>query len=185
MSNLPTGWIEAIDPSSGQKYYANPETGESSWRFPSAVPATKAQPAGISMGGRFVPAKPPSGDHGFVPDNTKDPKQSNVTTATETINAVKSLASNGLLIAAARTLSDAQERDNDNASDLELYSLSAGQIADLARIQQQGKEDGTFEPYVPIYPYALPETEKGAPMEEGRLDIRVHSLYDKLKKLSQ
>ncbi len=35
-SLLPKGWIAVTDPSSGQVYFANPGTGESSWEMPTA-----------------------------------------------------------------------------------------------------------------------------------------------------
>lgn len=86
---------------------------------------------------------------------------------------------------------DAQARDNERFPDLELQALTAGQIADLCSIQQDQRnganqqEEIDIEPYVPINPYSLNESAKGKPMEFGRLDIRVASLYDKLKKIKQ
>lgn len=78
--------------------------------------------------------------------------------------------------------------DDDNY--LELKMISPGQIADLCILSQEEQaaknEDGGFEPYeAGINPYSLPIMAKRAPMEPGRLDIRVHSLYEKLKKIQQ
>ena len=37
-SSLPAGWVATTDPTSGQTYYANPTTGQSSWTVPVAPP---------------------------------------------------------------------------------------------------------------------------------------------------
>jgi len=39
-SEMPTGWVEAVDSNNGQTYYYNEETGESSWERPSVAPPT-------------------------------------------------------------------------------------------------------------------------------------------------
>jgi len=43
--SLPPGWVAIQDPSSGQTYYANQTTGESSWDPPAVAPAPAPQPA--------------------------------------------------------------------------------------------------------------------------------------------
>ena len=204
MSDLPPGWIVAIDPSSGQSYYANPVTGESSWKFPgpnSSIDTEGAPPPPNTMGGRFVPPNRPgdgppntSADQSFVPATglPEQPSEANNersgTDQGSKVDSIVTLASNGLLVAATRILADAQSQDQENAKTLELYSLTAGQIADLHKMQQEelhGKQDGTIVPYVPINAYKLPEGAKASPLESARLDTRVHALYDKLKKIPQ
>ena len=31
---LPPGWVATTDPSTGKQYFANPQTGATSWTFP-------------------------------------------------------------------------------------------------------------------------------------------------------
>jgi protein transport protein SEC31 len=56
--DLPSGWIQLLDPASGRNYYANETTGETSWERPivapvpvalqSQVPAQRTQPKTVS-----------------------------------------------------------------------------------------------------------------------------------------
>eukprot|EP00934_Nitzschia_sp_Nitz4_P008522 Nitzschia sp. Nitz4//scaffold34_size148208//91553//101858//NITZ4_002988-RA/size148208-snap-gene-0.209-mRNA-1//1//CDS//3329548819//8512//frame0 len=44
-NTLAPGWVEVVDPSTGQTYYYNESTQETSWEFPSDVPVGKDIPA--------------------------------------------------------------------------------------------------------------------------------------------
>ena len=45
-ASLPNGWTEHTDPNSGQTFYHNASTGETSWSKPAAL----ASPEGLSLG---------------------------------------------------------------------------------------------------------------------------------------
>ena len=76
----------------------------------------------------------------------------------------------------------------------ELTTLTVGQMADLCALRQEAQaaaqgddhiKEG-LEAYTPLNPIAVVPggTMLGRPMmEAGRLDIRIHSLHDKLTKL--
>ena len=80
----------------------------------------------------------------------------------------------------------------------ELIALTVGQMADLCAIRQEAAMAATpegdsttttttsAEPYTPLNPIvAIPggTMMKRPTMEAGRLDIRIHSLHDKLRKI--
>jgi hypothetical protein len=121
----------------------------------------------------------------FVPPNREPEKYKPENTA-NIVASVSEKGSKGFLVGAAQALMDAKAGNPENQIDLELYSLTPGQIADLHCMQQEqrnGNEDSVFEPYVPINAFSLREIPKAATTEAGRLDIRIHSLYEKLKKI--
>jgi hypothetical protein len=59
----------------------------------------------------------------------------------------------------------------------ELAMLTAGQIADLAAMQNRRSN----LPYEPIAPFDLQESDAPPPAEVGRLRTRLHALQEKLK----
>jgi WW domain len=101
-----------------------------------------------------------------------------------------------------------QQQDNmllsnnlDRIKNTELSTFTAGQIADLCAmhiqncVQQKEGDDGNDEIgnktsndnhpyYMPIDPYQLEVNSKRDFMEPGRIETRLHSLYEKLKKIS-
>lgn len=225
--SLPPGWVAAQDPASGQTYFCNPQTGESSWEVPRVLapvpvppppppPPPTLPPPAQSHRPQFVPQQqqqqPQQGGFQAVPQpqsqyQQQQPTQETFSKTTTEPAHVAALASNGLLVPAARALVEANKEnaEDDESSEkerekhFELYALSAGQIADLCHIQQQeiaaaashdtdangNANMALFEPYTALDPNRLPTTAKREPMESGRLDIRVHSLYEKLRKFQQ
>jgi hypothetical protein len=78
--------------------------------------------------------------------------------------------------------------DESSPSDLELNSVTPGQIADLCHIQQRimkGSGGGKNVSYAPLNPYTqpMPSASRGSNLgEDGRLDVRVFALKEKLEK---
>jgi WW domain len=190
---LPPGWTLAVDPSSGRTYYANATTGESSWVPPSWPPPAPHTP-------RFVPPPqspiaPPLQQQWNTEGHQNQPFEvsrhvSTTTPGTQVSIAasVAALASSGLLVPAARAVVDYNSNSSEEERKLlELHGLSAGQLADLCAIQREelAEKGADFKPYTPIAPYALSNTAKRPPMEPGRLEIRIHSLYTQLRKLHE
>ncbi|CAB9520060.1 domain protein [Seminavis robusta] len=108
------------------------------------------------------------------------------TTKTSTVSSVSALASSGLLVPAARAIVDS-DQDVNTRKDIELYGITAGQLADLCAIQKEEMSERQieFKPYTPITPYAISNTARRPPMEPGRLEIRLHSLYNQLRKIHE
>jgi len=86
-----------------------------------------------------------------------------------------------LPVQAARYMLERQQ-PNDPSSDIELSSLSAGQIADLCYIQRRDAPSSTTA-YMPIAPYELSETTERHATEAARIDTRLHTLYDQLRRI--
>jgi WW domain len=190
---LPLGWTTAIDPSSGRLYYANATTGESSW-VPPSLPLPPPSPP------RFVPPpqsniapllqSPQGQEHHWIREDQQldvaRPVSTSSATKVSTADSVAALASSGLLVQAARAVVDCNGSEEERKM-MELHGLSAGQIADLCAIQREemAEKGVEFKPYTPITPSALSNTAKRPPMEPGRLEIRIHSLYNQLRKLHE
>lgn len=66
------------------------------------------------------------------------------------------------------------------ASDLELNSLTVGQIADLCKIQHATDACGENVAYAPLNPFCMSRDNPSQNMEEGRLDVRISALKRKL-----
>ena len=164
---LPPGWTSAIDPASGRTYYANPHTGASSWEPPVVVPP----PPPVL---RVVPPPPPPPRPSIPPVQQQQQQQQPRPQAPTTH-----------IPPTGTTTSYTHES--------ELTALTVGQVADLcatrheAALAVQGEQEDAaaattlLEPYVPLNPAMIV---LGRPlMESGRLDIRVHTLHDKLRKI--
>jgi hypothetical protein len=65
-------------------------------------------------------------------------------------------------------------------SDLELHSITPGQIADLCRLQQLVKSSGENQAYKPLNPYTVTTSSTPKEAEQARLDVRLRSLREKL-----
>jgi hypothetical protein len=161
-SSLPPPWIAAIDPSSGQTYYVNTETRETSWSPPPPPPSHEVPP--------FV-----------LPQQTLQP-----TTYPPSSHEVQPL-----LVAQARSLVDQLEKKDFSSSSperLEIETLSPGQIADLYYLQREARSEDPSSnnhgapPYEPIEPYKLLLTAERPPAEPTRLDTRLRALYKELER---
>lgn len=177
---LPIGWVEATDPKSGRKYYANPTTRETRWDPPplvssSAAPSTTAAPSALS--------KAHSGSGGSSGATSRGLGQSgNKLYTAPTVNTA--LAHPSTLVPVARAMLDKAGAfpDETVASDVELNSITAGQIADLCRIQHKTVECGERVAYTPLNPFRMSAHSHLGGTEEGRLDVRLSALRRELQK---
>lgn len=171
---LPLGWVEADDPKSGRKYYANPNTGETRWDPPPRVSASAA-PSGLS--------KTHSGSGGSSRGTGRSLGQAgNRLYTAPTVN--EAIGSPAKLVPVARAMLEKAGAfpDETMASDVELNSVTAGQIADLCRIQHETVECGNKMAYTPLNPFRMSVKSHGGGMEEGRLDVRLSELKRRLQK---
>jgi hypothetical protein len=161
-SALPPDWKEITDPASGNLYYANLVTGETSWNPP--------------------PSPPIEQDH-----QEQLPSTTTATTTIATTSSVPATSVGGLLllVPTVRTMIEAEQyHQRSVVPSIELSGLSAGQIADLCILQQQRYQtdyDQELDPYTPIQPFKMDERERRPPMESARLEVRMHALYEQLR----
>jgi len=176
---LPPGWITANDPISGNVYYANPGTGETSWQPPAAAAIIPPPPPPPPL---RLP--PPSQHH--IPQNGSSsifPKHE------------ASIIASGLLVPAARFVlnehnslenQNSMQGGNSNETTVEL-KMKAGMIADLANVQSKYRRDQSDDEvntcYEPLKLFDLPLGAFIDPIAEGRLDVRLVSLMDSLANL--
>ncbi|CAJ1950316.1 unnamed protein product [Cylindrotheca closterium] len=179
-SALPPGWVEARDSNTGRIYYANPTTEESSWEVPIV---TSHQPhqqhyqqhhqqhhqqhrqqhqqqhhqqRGIHnnvedayyLHSQEHPSRAPLA--AIVKDESstsRDNKSSLLTMARElTVQQAAAAAANS-------SNHSARHYSPQNQSDLELYSITCGQLVDLIHMQAEVID----EAYMPINPYNIPD----------------------------
>ena len=173
---LPPGWTGATDPQTGHVYFANPHTGAASWERPVKHPPPPPPPP------PSLPPPPPPTLH--VQPSVFDVKAQNYQSQQMNNNIPQP-------IRCQQQPQQQQQQNNNNNMDLEseLRSLSVGQIADLCAARQEAhlannSHDETIplEPYLPVNTGALVLMRR-PPIEAGRLDIRVHTLHDKLRKI--
>jgi|AntRauTorckE5430_2_1112549.scaffolds.fasta_scaffold11452_3 hypothetical protein len=169
---LPPGWVTANDPISGHPYYANPNTGETSW-----------QPPAVS-----IPPPPPppplSSRASITLSQYVIPKSSS------------SFRTTGLLIPAARHIINtnldavenqhsSMEEEKSNAMPIEL-KMKAGMIVDLTNVQSKYRNEQTEvdvnTSYESLNPFELPLWTCMDQNSEGtsRLDVRLVSLMENL-----
>lgn len=91
----------------------------------------------------------------------------------------------GKLIPMARHMLDKKAAFPDESiqADIELKSVSPGQIADLCHIQHSTNSCGPNIPYTPLNPYRMSTMSEKEPIEASRLDARMVSLMGELEKL--
>lgn len=176
-NHLPTGWIKASDPQSGRMYYANTSTGETRWDLP-----------------------PPSAAVAIV-----DPLQETMIftntyehTRRGAVQDAQALVAALLLYnkdSKARTsVGDVDDQKSNMSIQVELQSLSAGQLADLVHLGNAHNETNSdallvapltspSSSYTPINPHRFTPTQERAPAEPGRLVTRLQSLREKLNNI--
>ena len=186
---LPPGWEEAIDPSSGRKYYANRSTQETRWDPPppiSPVVASTSPPAQASLS-KSKSSRSPSieqskgsstGDGSGT--SKSNPKPNKFYSAPETNVAT---SDPGQLVSMTRRMLEksAAFPDQTEAVDLELHSVTPGQIADLCKLQRESVSMRGSETYTPLNPYRLSTTKEVRQANDNRMDMRVKALHEKLK----
>lgn len=200
---LPPGWVAATDPLSGNIYYANPTTGETSWQPP---PPLAPPPVVFESTSNSIPHNPePSltSNHPSLPNNHNNE-----------FSIQTKLSRRLLLVPAARAIVSKYNNTNDATSEtsgptpspsipIELR-MKAGMISDLVQVQRQyrieqaetntSKEttttttttmehDVSIQPYEPLKPFELPMGKCIDPVAEARVDVRFMMLMDELSKI--
>jgi WW domain len=209
---LPPGWVEATDPSSGNIYYANPTTKETRWDRPqAAVPSIQCSNTNVPIHGNDQVRVPGIRTNQTTGRSTGD---GNVLyTAGGSASSNEAILQPHKIVKVAREMLEKVQAfpEQTVASDLELHSLTPGQIADLCnlqrRIHQQLHQEELYHkqqqhrpdqhainepeeeeyvplpPYTPINPFTMPQS--GSMLmnrtEPARLDVRMNSLRRELK----
>lgn len=179
-SFLPPGWVEATDPKSGRKYYANPTTRETRWDPPPRVSASAVRPQKQVS----APQQSHSGSRGSSSGAATNVGQNgNPLYMAPTVNEATKDPSK--LVPTARAMLDkaAAFPTETITSDIELNTLTPGQIADLCRIQHESVECGDNVAYTPLNPFRMPRNSRIDTREGGRLDVRLFVLKQKLAQL--
>lgn len=181
-SFLPPGWVEATDPKSGRRYYANPTTRETRWDPPPRVSASAVRPPKkLSSTQRSR-----SGSRGSSSGAATNVGQNgNPLYTAPSVNEATRDPSKLVPIARAMLDKAAAFPVETTASDIELNTLTPGQIADLCRIQHESVECGDNVAYTPLNPFRMPRNSRIDTREGGRLDVRLFVLKQKLAQLRQ
>jgi hypothetical protein len=158
---LPPGWLQVKDEATGRIYYCNPRTRESRWDPPSVAmrpPVPAFQQEHLPMGGGSGSA------HTSSQGSTDSPH-------------LQTAQHERLLVPKVRAMMDkiASFPEQSEATNLELTSVSVGEISDLCYLQHID-DDGKGEPYKPINPYTMSVKAKRPDIEEGRIDTRLVEL---------
>jgi len=204
-------WEQAIDPVSGQCYYANRSTGETSWTPPPHFfPPPPPIPPPPHIGQTISPAITQAAQVqplNFQHNNTSLHSTSNGNN-TATYNLDSSTATTpSLLVPSIRAIIDKEHNtQKERKRKIELEGVSAGTIADLCNISMEWRsrnvhiDGGDFSStdqndatstsdeaanhyYKPLQPFSLPLQSRPPHIEEGRIGIRIHSLYSKLGRI--
>ena len=196
-SPLPPGWVEATDPKSGRRYFANPSTRETRWELLPRVSTSVVWNSGSrerseqqrsnsgSRGRSGKRERSGSGSRGVSSRTTRSTSLgqagNKLYTAPDVNEAIKTPSK---LVRVARSMLDksAAFPAESVASDVELNSLTVGQIADLCRIQHETDTCGDNLAYTPLNPYRMSGHGPFRSKEEGRLDVRLFALNEKLAK---
>ena len=185
--NFPPGWEAAIDPQSGRKYFANRSTQETRWDPPTSLngPFSSSVSAAnlVSTRSSSTHKSGGSGSH----QSSHGRSDSSSTRANKMHSAPKrnvAFDDPRQLIPMTRSMLDqaAAFTSESISTDLELHSITPGQIADLYHIQYLGEACGENIAYTPLNPYQMSLTGVREEMEESRLDARIAALMAKLKK---
>lgn len=198
---LPPGWVRATDPISGETYYANTLTGQTSWDPP------PPQVVGYSSNPIPIPPPPPHPPRN-TSSNTNDSALSRVINEGMMIPSLPNTTS--LIISTRTTIQKSIAAKASNATtqcdydgvteeEMEFEQMSAGRIADLAHVQVEyysgtsdadgsqagGVVDMSKNPrrYEPLRPFEMPLTLKAPHIEPGRVEIRLMSLMESLRKI--
>ena len=236
-NQLPLGWVETIDPTTGRTYYANATTGESSWDKPQQLPLPPPPPQyHVQLN---VPYQQPKQDMNYPYSNSYNNSNdqtygnehpTNDSYATASGNQyhyphyiqqqqTQQVWSTGLAQQQQQQQSRVQSNlvnndyyDNTSNSNKpntsscdtniseevdpmenELFSLSAGQIADLCYLQQQQQQQQQWHhennlPALQPPPYDVPlsivQQQQRPRQEIGRLQTRYYALREQLKQFS-
>lgn len=166
---LPPGWIEARDPNSGQIYYANPTTKESSWEIPTitttATPTANVRPSESTSNNNHISH---NNNNNYYSRMIQSARELTVQQAAHNNNNNNNPHQNNT----SHYNQYPSSLSSSYKSDLELQSISPGQLADLVQImkhhhhqrtiQQQNyapnnKASGDGTSYTAINPYSLPD----------------------------
>jgi hypothetical protein len=171
----PPGWEEATDPKSGRKYYANRTTHETRRDLPPAFPASSVPvPAPASVAH-------PSSTSAHTSDSGTGTDPGLLFTAPNKNAAWNDPAK---LIPMTRVMlnKSAAFPTESIHTDLELLSITPGQIADLCHIQRRTKTCGQNIEYTPLNPYRMSTMSAAIGGEDERIDVQIQALKEKLKK---
>jgi hypothetical protein len=158
---LPPGWVAASDPISGNPYYANPSTGQTSWDPPPAPPVR----ASLQPNAFLNHVTPTINTNGLL------------------IPSARSILSNS--VGDVPPNADLNDSHGQNPTPVELQ-MRAGMIADLATIQSDHRrEQGLIAyPYEPLKPFDLPIYSSVEQPAETRLEVRFMSLMGTLETIT-
>ena len=211
---LPPGWVQATDPTSGKTYYCNPQTRETKWERPTVVTNTSMMPQQQQqqqppLPPGWVEAKDPSsGQVYFCNPQTREtrwerPVSTNSTPPNSNVQDVHSDTRLNLSKSTSTQIPSVKEVKSNNSDTQcdfdELRSLTVGQIAHLAKLQQRSKKaldeieaevsnnlpsNGINDKtnYVPLELSSMSSLSVAERVEPGRLDVRIYSLREELKK---
>jgi len=200
---LPHGWAQVRDPVSGRIYYANAQTNESRWD-PPPLPPPPPPPVFANVVSNVSLSFSAS-----APEISSSTNQAPVTSDILATQQLQQLNSNFLVPATISLLQVETQRKKllqqlhvmgNNSSttggyipttpEVELPSLSAGQLADLCRIQKElaaASSSGDLPSnnndcyYKPLDVANMPLMSKPTHIESGRADVRIQNLMNELK----
>jgi WW domain. len=189
---LPPGWIPTTDPVSGNIYYANPSTGETSWQPP------PPHPVPIITNPHIVPISShdnnlqPRAVHSIPP--SEPTIQKNVSRRLLLVPAARAIINKHNTSQTVQTDSGATESSTPH-DPLELH-MKAGMISDLVKVQHQYRIEQaeaadttenhnlSIQTYEPLKPFELPLGKCVDAVAEKRVDVRLMQLMDELSKIS-
>jgi hypothetical protein len=225
-------WVQAIDPVSGQVYYANCSTGETSW-FPPPPPPHDVAAQQQNHHNNVVIGQ--AAAHNNIPPTAQLQQQHSqpLTTQQNTNEAFLNSSNSvtyqldpstattpGLLLPSIRAIIDKEQAQKMSIGrKIELEGVSAGTIADLCNVSREwrsrnvridggdfAEEQNASTPqhgqnenessnieneeaanyyYMPLQPFSLPLQSRPPHIEPGRVDIRMHALYSKLRSFAE
>lgn len=198
---LPPGWIPATDPISGNIYYANPSTGETSWQPPPPPPPPPVVPIISTTTDSFVAHIPSHHDNNLQPPvvhsipHSEPSIQTNISRRLLLVPAARAILNKYNTANTVPTDSSGATESSDRLDPVELY-MKAGMISDLVKVQQQyrieqaeatdtttAEHDISIQPYEPLKPFELPLGKCVDAVAEKRVDVRLMQLMDELSKI--